>query len=392
MGTTTIEWTERTWNPVVGCRMCSPGCANCYAMRMSARLAAMATADVKAGRNPGKKSVYLKVVDEKGDWNAQVIPVEAELSTPLAVKKPARWFVNSMSDLFYGDEEDRIFCEKKNIPFTPVPFEFIDRVFAVMALCPQHTFQILTKRPARMAEYLTERSGEAMGVYHRSGARSSIGGPGPIVNAMDVISPEAGTTIRNFRSRWPLPNVWLGTSVEDQTRANLRIPQLQACPGAVRFLSCEPLLSSINHTLDGIHWLIAGGESGSRARPMHPDWARSIRDQCQAAGVSFFFKQWGEYFTDSVNMTTGAPIFRQFSSYENWVSKASTRVQGGICLDTKGRELKIGADFMRARDENAFPVIVMDRVGKKRAGRMLDGREWSEMPAQRENTTVQTHG
>ena len=132
--------------------------------------------------------------------------------------------------------------------------------------------------------------------------------------------------------------------------------------------------------LDGLDLVICGGESGPHARPMHPDWARGLRDQCTAAGVAFFFKQWGEWGAGSVDMSTGQAVFRAFPDFRTWVNKASTWVNGGICIDAKGRHCKIGADFMRARDQETFPVTIMHRVGKKHAGRLLDGREWNQMP------------
>ena len=156
-------------------------------------------------------------------------------------------------------------------------------------------------------------------------------------------------------------------------------------------MSCEPLLGPVDlgfpFVSDNPHmvqrhldWVIVGGESGPHARPMHPDWVRSLRDQCQAAGVPFHFKQWGEYGTHSFLSTTEQPVFRTFPSFESWVAKASTRVRGGICLDRGGRALLNGGDFMRARDTDQFPVTVMDRVGKRLGGRLLDGREWNEFP------------
>ena len=233
---TEIEWTDRTWNPVTGCNKVSQGCKNCYAEIMHKRQMAM---------NPHK---YTKPFLAGAEIH------EEELRKPLAWTKPCRVFVNSMSDLFHED----------------VPFIFIDTVFATMAICPNITFQILTKRPERMLEWSKQYDG-------------------PV---------------------FPLPNVWLGVSCEDQATADERIPLLIQVPAAVRFLSCEPLLGHINfldcikwikpehgpHQYPKIGWVITGGESGHHARPMHPEWVRSIRDQCQVANVPFFFKQWGEFF------------------------------------------------------------------------------------------------
>jgi protein gp37 len=210
-----IEWTEMTWNPVTGCTKVSPGCLNCYAERMSKRLHAMGAARYARG--------------------FEVALHEDALEAPLRWRAPRKVFVNSMSDLFHKE----------------VPVEFIQRVFNVIRRCPQHQFQILTKRARRL----------------RSLAESGV---------LD----------------WPA-NAWIGVSVEDQKRTR-RCADLAAVPAAVRFLSVEPLLGPIHDLpLDGIHWVIVGGESGPRARPMQPDWVESIQRQCEARRVPFFFKQWG---------------------------------------------------------------------------------------------------
>ena len=294
---TKIEWTERTWNPVVGCARVSEGCRHCYAERMSARLANMADADAvrqaadlpaDAVPDVGRKGEYRHVVrwseqNEPGSialpqWNGQVRCIDEALDEPLRRKKPTTWFVCSMSDLFHES----------------VPFEFIDGVWAVMALCPQHTFQVLTKRPERMAEYLAEhRELDMADLYARLAQDVDL------PDGFDYSSPRYDPITD------PLANVWLGTSVEDQAAADARIPHLLRCPAAVRFLSCEPLLGEVDLRLRNIacywhqrnnfgeplHWVIVGGESGPGARHMDPDWARSLRDQCEAEGVAFFMKQ-----------------------------------------------------------------------------------------------------
>jgi protein gp37 len=259
---TTIEWTQRpgtkgeTWNPTTGCAKVSAGCKNCYAEKMHARLTGMGSAK------------YKEPFTRVRTW-------DDALRIPLKWKKPRTVFVNSMSDLFHAD----------------VPFEFIDRVFAVMALTPQHTYQILTKRPDRMAEYFGHEQGD---LYDVEDCVTDW--------VYKMGEPE-------HRVTWPLPNVWLGTSVENQQTADERIPHLLNCPAAVRFLSCEPLLGAVElpmehlmkwAVIDGkpfhkINWVIAGGESGPKARPMHPEWVRGLRDRCKEAGVAFFFKQWGQW-------------------------------------------------------------------------------------------------
>lgn len=257
-----IEWTNETWNPTVGCTRVSAGCDNCYAVRHTRRLA-------------GSLPIYEGLVNPgKGHFNGTVRTLPERLSIPLRWKKPRLVFVDSMSDLFHPS----------------VPFDFLDRVFAVMALADRHTFQILTKRPARMATYFESKVLRIPEVS-LDGAQRLLG-----------IDGDGGTV------PWPLPNVWLGTSVESQD-VNDRILDLVRVPAAVRFLSCEPLLGPLSIGLLGtvpktirdwytivaelIGWVIVGGESGPGHRPMDPEWARAIRDECVEAGVPFFFKQWG---------------------------------------------------------------------------------------------------
>lgn len=275
-----IEWTDDTWNPVTGCTRASKGCDNCYAVTMTHRLEAMGQTEKYGG---------LTVLNPKGDrhFNGVVRCHEDVLDKPLKRRKPTMYFVNSMSDLFHKD----------------VPFEFIDKVFAVMALCPQHVFQILTKRPERMAEYLNEESEVFCRVLS-------------VADAVCELEEEMGVTLRPPQAdemsqrglqwpEWPLPNVWLGTSVEDQQAADERIPHLLKCPAAVRFLSCEPLLGAVDldpylfgdtrHDGDrnSVDWVIVGGESGPKARECRTSWIRGIVDQCKSAGVPVFVKQLG---------------------------------------------------------------------------------------------------
>jgi protein gp37 len=262
-----------------------------------------------AGMGQKKKYGGLTVLNPKGDrhFNGVVRCHEDALNIPLKVKKPTTWFVNSMSDLFHKD----------------VPFEFIDKVFAVMALCPQHTFQQLTKRPERAAEYHASNPLDRVVCLSRRISRTSDRHD-EASNVGDLLSSDLETYLT-----WPLPNVWLGTSCEDQETANERIPHLLKCPAAVRFLSCEPLLGAIDltHIISGpddgsgwiyrhwnaltnenwcdctdlidnagtnsVNWIIAGGESGRKARPCNVEWIRSIIQQCKAAGVACFVKQLG---------------------------------------------------------------------------------------------------
>jgi protein gp37 len=316
---TGIEWTDATWNPIRGCSRVSEGCRNCYAEAVARRFS-----------GPGMPYEGLAILSRgRASWTGKVAFVEEHLLDPLRWRKPRRIFVNSMSDLFHERVSD----------------EWIDRIFAVMAMCAWHTFQILTKRPKRMLEYLSQVSDE------KDTQRWQ--------NAADDLVPNCAVVEDRA---WPLENVHLGVSVENQKAADERIPLLLKTPAAVRFISAEPLLgpvdlaelpsaSGIGRHLDSLSnagvdpgalipakldWVICGGESGPRARPMHPDWARSLRDQCTAAGVPFFFKQWGEWVP-----TTD-------------VKAAAAR---GLALDD-----------------------CMSRVGRKAAGALLDGREWKEFP------------
>jgi protein gp37 len=226
---TGIEWTDATWNPVTGCTRVSSGCDNCYAATLANRL----LGDIYRRRLP--------VVDSP-ETRADPFAVRLwpeRLRDPQAWSAPRRVFVNSMSDLFHRD----------------IPEQFIREAFTAMLDADQHVYQVLTKRPSRATRFLARNA--------------------------DLL----------ITGRLPA-HIWLGASVED-ARVAYRVDQLGRVPATVRFLSCEPLLGPIEVDLEGIHWVIAGGESGPVRRPMDPDWARSIRDQCVQAGVPFFFKQVG---------------------------------------------------------------------------------------------------
>ncbi len=299
----TIEWTEKTWNPVVGCTPVSSGCLNCYAAVMARRLEGMgvkeyapreeeltaaqlreAHAAVGGGKlHEHERTKTVRIAEVRGEeghtravFTGEVRCVPERLTIPLAWKKPRMIFVNSMSDLFHES----------------VPFEFVDRVFAVMALCPQHTFQILTKRPERMAEYGSLRGHTGVGkigiideIARRTGGADD---GGVFYAAVERVK------------QWPLPNVWLGTSCENQAMADERVPWLMKCPGAVRFVSAEPLLGPVklplchgNTDMAGIDWVIVGGESGANARACNVAWVQRIVKQCKGVGVSVFVKQLG---------------------------------------------------------------------------------------------------
>lgn len=328
-----IEWTQETWNPIIGCSKISDGCKNCYAEKMAGRLA-----NIEATKQ------YLKVLKwDNGyggnefetpaqyiseGWNGQPHFVESALKKPLKRKKPTMYFVCSMGDLFHES----------------APFEWIDKVIEIIAKCPQHTFQILTKRAERMLDYFNHLN----------------------------------ESLKDFEGYRPLDNLWLGTTAENQEQADKRIPTLLQIPAAIRFVSIEPMLSKVDlkciekknsegkhvcfyqvlkpiencgdsnrHALD---WVICGGESGANARPMHPEWVRLLRDQCEEAKVPFFFKQWGEWLPTQLGgwgNTSGKNNFNWCERGENWQW--------------------------------------MCKVGKKKAGSILDGKEYKQMPKVKES-------
>jgi protein gp37 len=344
----TIEWTDATWNPVRGCSRVSPGCGGpgkaggCYAEGIAARFS-----------DPGQAYHGFAERGRAGSkWTGKVALIEEQLALPLSWRKPRRIFVNSMSDLFHD-------------ALSP---EDIAQVFAVMACAQQHTFQVLTKRAERMRDLLNDdRFRDTVNMFVEDVAFEHSD---PHARRSDDYRAIA----QDVEEDEPLPNVWLGVSVEDRQRADERIPHLLKTPAAVRFLSCEPLLGPLDLTKIAvpddaagryagqalIDWVIAGGESGPNARPMHPDWARSLRDQCAAAGVPFFFKQWGEWLPDRLLETLG--------------------VRGVI----------MRADGMRPSDADIEPMMAgtfdysgwqhFAAVGKKRAGRLLDGVEHNAFP------------
>lgn len=291
-------WWDETWNPIAGCTPISPGCEHRYAERMAVRQCRFADGGERRGLDPDGSAKY-KCVIRKGKWRGTPCLDLKELNRPGRWKKSRRIFVCTMEDLFH------------ELSVSPQ----VDDVFATAELCPQHTFMILTKRAERMMQYLCKP------------ARPGIS------RQMSIDSTAAGLSGAHcyMAPPWPLPNVWLGTTVENQQTADERIPHLLKCPAALRFLSLEPLLEPVDlgrHLMScvgcgnqgssayisndpkrglnlcsqvcikggewpSLDWVIVGGETGPGARPMEADWARSIRDQCKAAGVPFFFKGMG---------------------------------------------------------------------------------------------------
>lgn len=332
---TGISWTTSTWNPLRGCSRVSEGCRNCYAETVAARFS-----------GPGQP--YEGVADKSrsgSKWTGEVKLIEHMLDQPLRWNRQRRIFVNSMSDLFHES----------------VPDEWVDQIFAIMAAAHWHQFQVLTKRPERMKKYFEDE--------HRV-AQRWIDASFKMVGSMPSLK-RVGWTWAQEDMPWPLPNVWMGVSVENQETADKRIPLLLDTPAAVRFISAEPLLgpvdlrhidqdhdcyfnalsSSIGPNLD---WVIVGGESGLGARPMHPDWARKLRDQCAEASVPYFFKQWGEHIHE-------VPV-----SVE------------------RDPDIYISTDGIATTDEKicaqSGPWAGMWRLGKSKTGDFLDNVQHHEFP------------
>jgi len=317
-----IEWTGLTWNPLTGCTPVSPGCEHCYAKAFFERF-----------HGPGSF--------------ASVEYHEDRLLMPFSWREPKLVFVNSMSDLFHPD----------------VPDEVIAEVFAVMLLARRHTFQVLTKHHGRMRSKLNDPE-----------FRHAVRIEACTLTTLDGVPDE-------HDDAWPLPNLWLGVSTENQRWADIRIPALLQTPAAVRWISAEPLLGPINladqRLLVGpcgsgsgscsdnscrshLDWVVVGGESGPQARPMHPEWARLLRDQCVDAGIPYFLKQWGSWATRE--QAPGMPY------RDPWRSRAVK------WIDQAGSTHPFG-DF--AGDQS---WCLVERASKYVTGRELDGRTWDEMP------------
>lgn len=384
---TKIEWTDKVWNPTTGC---TKGCSYCYARTMAGRLQRMGQEKYRDGFTP--------------------VCHPGELEKPLRWKKPCRIFVNSMGDLFDP----------------AIPFEFIDQILAIIARCPQHTFQILTKYADRMEQYFNH------------GPSSHCTRQGAVQNQLDfhyarTCPPEqfgkSGRIIFGRDVSWPLSNLWLGVSVEDQHAVTKRVPELLGTPSSVRFISIEPMIGPVDlervhwpdkgeHRVDVlrggfwsdsrwgfvnhsdlqesglIDWVIVGGMTGKEAVPMHPDWVRSLRDQCQTSGVPFFFKQWGEWKpTASANYATG----KKTAAYGKAEGRAILRDGRHVYLD-RGPAFRL--ETIDADAENVLKAAMaanridpvnpdqydwlgyhwMHKVGKKAAGSMIDGQEWKQFP------------
>lgn len=354
---TAIEWTDATWNPTVGCSKVSAGCDHCYAIGVAHR-----------AMQPAHAGLTLVRDGERPDWTGEVRTLTERLDQPLRWKKPRRIFVNSLSDLFHPDIDPG----------------FVAQVFAVMAQATQHTFQVLTKRPKLMAELLGN-GGQTL---------------------LEATTDETAAQ-HLYEAGWPLPNVWLGTSI-DEDRYAFRADHLRNTPAAVRFLSLEPLLGALpSLDLTDIDWVIVGGESGPGARPMHPVWVTDLRDRCLrhpcegcdggrsrgrmaacprgcgsvplggAGGpgvrpIPFMFKQWGSW----------GPYAPMVNGVYQW--------QGGYAMANDGTLYKQTdlaypdgprrGEAIRADHDRAQLTGMYRHRSKKDAGRDLDGRTWDEFP------------
>jgi protein gp37 len=327
VGATEIEWCDVSWNPLAGCRKASPGCANCYAERMARRLAGMARADLAAGRRLRGKRKYLEVLDGDGRWNGKVVLDEQALDEPLRWKRPRRVFVCSMSDLFQ-----------------PAAEPFLERIALRMLELTRHTFLVLTKRPERIQPW------------------------------------------RPGKMREECAHIWMGCSVEDQKHADDRWKAMQRVhsDGWRTFVSYEPALGPVDWAFwEFLDWMVAGGESGPRARPAHPVWFRAARDWCQANRVPFFFKQWGGFNKKANGRLLDGRTWDELPGLKQRGNEA-TRQRGSEAMRQRGSEatrqrgneadnLKATggcqrADFGKTTDDQERAEGIETTDGQERAG------------------------
>lgn len=380
---THIEWTDETWNPMIGCDRVSPGCQGCYAIT-TARIR-------ESNPNPKVAAAFAGTVhrtEDRVDWTGQVNLLHDRLTQPLRWKTRRKIFVNSMSDLFHQ----------------AVPDHFIAQVFAVMALTPHHTYQILTKRHARMRSLLTSSAFRLACENAQDTLMGDPATPGIPRHKRDA-----------YRKKWwsdfaqPLKNVWMGVSVENQEWADIRIPALLDTPAAVRWISAEPLLGPIDlfgkvvrghrptltYWLDGrpipgetrttdtglqmtgfatgpkLDWVVCGGESGPGAHPMHPQWARKLLTQCHHSNVPFLFKQWGQW-------GPMAPLVDGKFAFGGGMTMADD----GTLYQPDDLNYPDGARYAEAMraDHGRAHLTAMYSLGKKAAGRELDGQIYDGYP------------
>lgn len=344
-----IDWTDATLNFAYGCQQVSEACQNCYAIGTVKRLSLMGHADLAPALHYDPS--YLATTGPAA-WSGKIVLKPERMEQALRWKKPRRIFVNSLSDTFHES----------------IPDDVIGRWWDVMARASQHTFQILTKRPERAAQ---------------------------------LVPTFAERHTSKDGSTWPLKNVWVGTTVENQDAFTARVEHLLAVPAAVHFLSMEPLLGPVNlrknvrphrdgrplwpcseHALDFIDWVICGGESGPNARPMNPEWVRDLRDQCQATGTPFFFKQWGEWGPREGGYTSW-PVEDAGKMTGPWTCVDSTnrKARGEVTYHLNPTEGSVHEPVLPGgRRQMAGKIMEMAKVGKRNAGHLLDGVEHHAWP------------
>lgn len=389
---THIEWTDATWNPITGCTVVSEGCRNCYAMTL---------AGTRLADHPSRSGLTRRTADGRHVWTGEVRLNAQWLDQPLRWKRPRRIFVCAHGDLFHD----------------AVPDAWIDQVMAVIFASPDHVFQVLTKRPERMRQYFASRT-----TSHGEGWADRVH-----EHVIDLLPrmptlTGRGRNTHKLASYSPLPNLWLGVSVEDQATADARISILLDTPAAVRWISAEPLLGPVDlvaslhrcgahrdgdcwrswcpqlrdneparsgrhcpadrwdgdpfTSVNVLDWVVVGGESGPGSRPMHVDWARALRDQCRDAGVPFFFKQWGDW----------APVEMVYDAEDQAFDAAYPIVS--CCANPNAHTHEQDALFWQDGEWMQWPhlrpadAIGARRVGKARAGRLLDGVTHDQQPAE----------
>lgn len=380
-----------TWNIVIGCDKVSEGCDGCYAIGQAHMRAAHPHPKVAAAF-----AGLTHRTDDGVDWTGRVNILYDRLSLPFGWRKRRGVFLNSLADLFHPD----------------VPEWFIVQAFAVMAVTGRHTYTILTKRPARMRSILSRRDfWETVGRQARDYSYATPGAQNHLPDGRPVDNLDTWSNLDR------LPNVWLGVSVENQYWADIRVPQLLHTPGALRFLSCEPLLGPIDlkqavitmgsergHGLTasyvhwgccerfhGLDWVIVGGESGSGARPMHPDWARSLRDQCRER-VPYFFKQWGAWGPAPYIVPVGDPAAGwRGGAGELQEARKASEAAGATHVHTSNPYLQGKKATYHVHEIDTKPwsperrglpegMEAIRRWGTGKAGNLLDGELWEQLP------------
>lgn len=362
MNNSHIEWTDHTFNPWEGCTKVSPGCVHCYAETRNQRFSGGAN----WGKGAPRRRTSVSNWNEPRKWNR-----DAAGLGPATLECPScgvRWHD---CDCGFAQRNTRVFCASlADWLDDEVPIEWLADLLKLIQETPWLDWQLLTKRPQNWRSRLIEASVKML---------SNVGEPG------DKYTEESYAMVKSWLFRTPPANVWIGTTVEDKQRADERIPLLLSIPAKVRFLSCEPLLgplefSNVSRRSDavqqlgkrallGIDWVICGGESGPQARPIHPEWALSLRDQCKAAGVAFFFKQWGEWIARSQYLYAGNEAVAVQALSGRKIKSAVMR-RDGMIDESLGEASQ--------SNDSASAIYC---VGKKTAGRLLDGKEHSEFPA-----------